>query len=311
MLRCCAGICAGGVETAKTNGSSGVSHANGSNGDSAAKIPKLKAGEQYAPTVSSMEELERYGLEPAPPGIQPPWAATTADFKKNPDRLLLIVPSPSASSWGVWDDTLNDESHAGRGDVVPLVRWAMANRYAVVLFDGKVFAADPTGKYDMIMKHSPARFVTAIVAVHAQPMFREALKGMHSLLYTRLRTVIIAGPVTPYEDKESEVTSHLRKSTACVPEPWMRLDAFTMHQCLFEMTEERVDRWTKNEANKYAGFNAMTENDVPGLKRISIETRIKRLDRNRNDDELARLLNRHEQAAGLGREEEEEEPGVD
>lgn len=58
----------------------------------------------------------------APPGAVKPTAVVSKDFPRNVLRLLVLVPSEGAAE-GAWDAGARD----GRGDAVPVVRWAVAN----------------------------------------------------------------------------------------------------------------------------------------------------------------------------------------
>eukprot|EP00913_Durusdinium_trenchii_P016942 g15927.t1 len=71
------------------------------------------------------------------------------------------------------------------------------------------------------------------------------------------------------------------------------------------------DRWQSLELKKYYGFQGLKENDMPGLKRMGVDQRVQRLDRDRNNDELARLLKKHEEAKSKPEEGSDEEPGID
>jgi len=274
--------------------------------------PVLRIAEKYAPKADSLEALARFGLEAAPPGVDPPLAVVSADFKKNPSRLLVVLPSPTGN-WGLWDDSLA----AGSGEVVPLLRWATANGYALAALSPHAFSESPSSTWDGILRGSPARFVAVVAAGSAESLLYAALTPLHPLLYSRMRVVLVAAaaasisPQTAAPAPSKELQEHLEGVLVHIPEDWARLNAFALHQCMAQLLEERVERFQLAEMKKYAGFQGLKENDMPGLKRMPLDTRIKRLDRDRGDDELARLLKKHEKNAAGSAESEEEEPGVD
>eukprot|EP00416_Gambierdiscus_australes_P007796 CAMPEP_0171141904 /NCGR_PEP_ID=MMETSP0766_2-20121228/141463_1 /TAXON_ID=439317 /ORGANISM="Gambierdiscus australes, Strain CAWD 149" /LENGTH=147 /DNA_ID=CAMNT_0011605657 /DNA_START=1 /DNA_END=444 /DNA_ORIENTATION=- len=147
----------------------------------------------------------------------------------------------------------------------------------------------------MVLRCSPAKFVAVVVAAGGIGALGAALQPQHPLLYSRVRAVCVQGGT---ESAGGKVPKELEGAVVGLPEDHLRL---------FELLQELEERWQRREAGKYNGLRGLKENDVPGLRRISMEKRIERLDRDRNDDELARLLRKHEQ----NQEDSEEEPGVD
>lgn len=315
MLRCLAGICGG-------DGSRGEKPAAADAGGGETKVvekPLLQVGAEYAPKVSSLESMvkecpEEGEISAAPPGIDPPYALVGGNFRKNSSRLLVVLPCPG-SPWGTWDGCLGE----GRGDSVPLVRWALANGYAVAVMNGKALQEDPTRTWDEIMRGSPARFVAIVSAGDAIPYLRQALMPQHPMLYGRLRAIFVspAQVEAPAVDLTAagaaDVQQQLDNATVQLPEEWLRHSASMLHQCMFQLFEQRFARWGDAEMKKYLGFQGMKENDMPGLKRMPLDVRIKRMDRDRADDELARLLKKNEENAfNICRDNvDEDEPGVD
>jgi hypothetical protein len=160
---------------------------------------------------------------------------------------------------------------------------------------------------------SPARFVVLIVARRALPFLIAALAPLHSLLYSRVKMVLVSTDSNECVDTAvlsratGDVRAHLDKTVTLLPQAWLQLEPFAMHNCLFQMMEQRNVRWSQGEATKYAGFANMKENDMPGLRRVGVEQRVANMGRDRHDDELARLLKKHEKAGHA----DDDEPGVD
>lgn len=206
-----------------------------------------------------------------------------------------------------------------------MLAWAEANGYATALFSAAALEAATSEIWDRVLRGSPAGCVTVVVASGMLPVLQAALLPMHPLLFSRFRAVCVVsdsgtgaaprdwaqrllaeGPEMP-----DELRGHLRSVLVRIPDP-TGLAPREWHQHVFELLREREDRFQKTEAKKYAGFQGLKENDMPGLRRMPVETRIARLDRDRGNDELAQLLKKHERQAGAGAyESDEEEPGVD
>lgn len=300
MLRCLGGIC-GGASVPK----------GAAEGRVVAKKPVLEQGEAYAPASacpSGRIFLAQLGLESAPPGAETPLAVVCATFQRNSKRLLVVLPAPG-SSWDTWDDSLSGD----RGKSAPLVRWAAANGYALCLFAPN-FSAAPAASWDNVLRGSPARFVAVAAAGTAMPFLREALTPLHPLMYSRVRVVLASeseAAAAAISSASKEVRKHLERVTVPMPQEWVNLEPFALHACIFQLLEERIDIFQSAEVKKYTGFQGMKENDVPGLRRLPLDSRIKRMDRDRNDDELARLLKKHENSRIDVDEEDEDEPGVD
>lgn len=279
--------------------------------------PTLRVGEAYAPApgaeAAAVEECcARLGMTRAPPGADPPLALVSRDFKKNSMRLLVVVPSAGAPH-GVWDAALAD-SGVGAATTAPLLRWAEANGFAVALFRGEGPQGLCPKAWDGVLKGSPAGCASVLVASDMLPALEAAMDQLHEILFKRFRSVCVAppppgGPAAAGRPPaaSAELRQHLSKALLMLPPEWARQDAFSAHQQLFEALLRREDFWSLNEVKKYAGFRDLKENDVPGLRRIGIDKRVERITRDRNNDELSRLVRKHERdAAG-----EEDEPGVD
>lgn len=307
MLRCLAGVCCGG------QGGGATASAGAAPPDLAElSKPILRLGEDYVPAAGAearaLEEVgARLGMSPAPPGAASPIALVSADFKKNSSRLLVLIPSAGAQS-GAWDVSLS----GGVGALAPLLRWADANRFAVAAFTGQALSKSPGEAWEAVLKGSPARCASVLVAGGMLPTVEAAMAGLHPLLFSRFRNVCVApgssGPSQAVGPELQELRAHLANARLLLPAEWAEQDAFAAHQQLFEALLRREDFWSRNEIKKYAGFRNMKENDVPGLKRMPVDKRVERIGRDRGDDELARLLRKHE-AAAAGQ--EEDEPGVD
>jgi hypothetical protein len=272
--------------------------------------PVVRVDELREPEQASFERLiDRCGMQPAPPGVSDPGAIASPDFPTNCTRLLVVVPSGDAPP-GSWN---------GQDTALPLLLWAQANNFAVVLFSSQRLKADPAGFWDRIMVGSPARFVVVVVGHNMLNTVVTALCPLHPLLFRRFRAIFAAdrdGPVAGNLGLEEcpTVSEQLRAhlGASLLPLPCESLMAEPLaHQRLFELAIQREERWCRGEATKYSGFANMKEGDKPGLKRMQVDERIQHLGRDRGNDELSRLLRKHEQAAVSTGEEDEEEPGVD
>jgi len=274
-------------------------------------VVRLDEAEDAGPP-SFQKLLARFGMQEGPPGAEPPVpAVVSANFPRNVKRLLVMIPSSGAPP-GAWN---------GHDSAAQMLSWAEANGYATALFSAQALEASPSEIWDRVLRGSPAGCVTVVVADGMLPVLQAALLPMHPLLLSRFRAVCVPsengggsardfaqrllaqGPAMP-----DEIHSHLRAVLVRIPSPVDR-EPWAWHEHLFELLQEREDRFQKTEAKKYAGFQGLQENDMPGLRRMPVEKRIERLDRDRGNDELARLLRKHEKQAGDG--DDEEEPGVD
>lgn len=267
--------------------------------------PTVNLSEAEEPEAASFDDLKaRLSLLAGPPGSDPPVALVSGDYEKNVTRLLVLLPSPGSAP-GSWDTSLA----GGTGHAAPLIRWAKANGYAVALFSSEALEAAPVQAWDRVLKGSPARFVGVAAANGALATLQTALAGTHSLLYSRFRAVVSVAeaPNGSEASLPAELKQHLKHTQAILPASWAALEPRMAHQHLFELMGVYEDRWCKSEGRKYTGFRGLKENDMPGLKRMPVETRITRLDRDRDNDELARLLRKHEQQV----DDEQDEPGVD
>lgn len=253
----------------------------------------IKKPEDLLPPVEqeSVDSLvERHDLMLAPPGAETSDALVSSDFPKNCLRLLVLIPSANSSA-GSWDTSAGSHGLAG-----PVIQWAQANGYAVCLFLSSALKAGPAEAWERVMKGSPAGTVFTLAARGTLSTFAEALAPVHPLLFSRFRLAIepfgsedTLPPTWPV-NLEKELLEHLDGIVLRVPEPLLQKepkDAVTM---LFEKLERIFIRFQQHEAKKYIGFQGLKENDVPGFKRLSADERISRLDRDRQNDELARLL---------------------
>lgn len=302
MLQCCAGIC----------------------GSSFRAPPKVEQGlrkpvDLDEPTVldASAEYLiERFGMQLAPPNDELPKALVTPDFRKNAARVLLLVPSVGAP-FGAWDTDLPEH----RGASVPIIQWALANQYAIALFSAAALEASPAYAWDQILFGSPAHHVVTLVAARgALDIVHAAMAPIHEILYSRARIFSMpwdlglpssASPsvATKLPEKPKELRNHLRHAQMQWPDEWAFLHPHLMRERLFETLKEREDVWQLREASKYGSLQQLKENDIPGLKRIGIDQRVQRLQRDRDKDELSQLIHKHAAPGAVN--EDEEEPGVD
>lgn len=308
MLRCCAGICGGNAPA----GTAGV------NVKSVTKPAlRLDEPEVVEPTVDFL--TERFGMKLAPPGSDTPVALVSPNFRENIHRLLVLLPTAGAP-FGEWDVDLPDS----RGASVPLLRWAEANDYAVAIFSSAALQANPAEALDRILSGSPTRLVAILVAARgALELLHAALEPVHELLFGRIRLVampwegavpdsVSPGLASTLPSQPQSLRSHLRHVQMQWPDEWALLMPGLMRQRLFEMLREREETWQAQEANKYMGLRNLKENDIPGLRRLGVDQRVARLNRDRDTDELSRLIDKHSSATGNGAAaEDEEEPGVD
>lgn len=310
MLRCCAGICGGSNNTAAT-----VAKAKAEAAAAAAKSkrpeilrPILPIGEPEAPAVSSLENLaSTLDFVLAPPGAERPLAVASRDFPRNVARLLVLVPAPGTPAGG-WDPAAGEV----RGSAVPLLRWAQSNGYAACVFDAAALAEDPVNGWDRVLRGSPASTVVVIAADGALPTLGTAMAPMHELLFARFRSVCVpfpsSGETIPssWSALPAKLRGHLEVATMAAEDGWAVSEPSVVLMRLFELLAVREERWQRGEARKYAGFQNLKENDMPGLKRLGLNERVQRLDRDRGNDELAQLIKKNEHAEDSG-----SEPGVD
>jgi len=308
MLSCCAGICG----KASLGASSKRKQAHTADEPRSLVIkPVVRCDEIQSPACSFDDLVARFEMQLAPPGASEPIGVVTKDFQKNASRLLVLVPAAGAPP-GSFDPA---QPH-GSGDAVMLLRWATANGYSVAIFSAAALSTDPVKTWDGMLRGSPAKTVSVVVATGQLSLLQEALSCVHPLLFARFRNICVCDGATGKLASSSvklsvELRVHLRNAVVAVPPISSGdLGPLMVHQSLFELLRRREEGWQQNEMNKYAGFQNLKENDMPGLKRLPLDQRIQRLDRNRNDDELARLLQKHEKDAGVEGE-EDLEPGVD
>lgn len=309
MLLCCAGICGGHVDA---RAPASPADALAAPEQKLVVKPVVRLDEPEYPQPASFDILiESFGMLPAPPGASQPGALVSPDFQQNSVRLLVVVPS-SGTPPGAWDS---------QDTAAPLLLWAQANSYAVALFSARSLEAAPEDFWDRILKGSPARFVAVVIGNGMLPIVQAALAPLHPLLISRFRAICVACEgndihglaklLTQGQPMSEQLRNHFSGALMPLPSESRGSAPYMAHQGLFETLLAREERWSRIEAKKYAGFQNLKENDKPGLKRMSVEKRIERLDRDRGNDELARLLRKHEKQAAGAPESDEEEPGVD
>lgn len=296
MLRCLAGIC-------------------GSREPQVWAPPRPKVRKPMAAALTEMESanssveqtLARHELIRAPPNFEPSLAYVSSDYQKNPDRLLVFLPAPGAP-FGSWD--------AGPGVLSQLLLWADANEYAVAILSAEEMEKDPVNTWDGVMRGNHAKTVTVLVLQGGMGSLHAALLGLDPILYSRLRTVMeVWEQVLPETSPAPRLPLELRKKmqTALVSAPptWAALQPYALCQCFFELLLEREDHFSKAEYQKFSGLSAMKENDLPGVRRVGVDDRVQRISRNRDKDELAKVLTKNEEIHRTGGDEDGEEPGVD
>mmetsp|Transcript_13909 Transcript_13909/g.39724 ORF Transcript_13909/g.39724 Transcript_13909/m.39724 type:complete len:313 (-) Transcript_13909:237-1175(-) len=312
MMKCLAGICGGGTGASAAELSAAAAKAAQ---EERRRIVKPEPRAVEAPTVASFEELVAgHNLVLAPPGAVKPCGVASQDFPQNVTRLLVLLP-PEGAPEGAWDPS----ARGGAGDVAEVFRWAEANGYAACLFSSAALCADPAEVWDRVLRGSPAGSVTVLAAVGALPLLAKALSPVHALLFGRFRLVVSpfvgpgAWPPAWPSDLPEDLAKHLRSITVRAPDVWAADQTpEVVLQELFELVALREMRFDRLEARKYNGFQGLKENDMPGLRRLDAEQRIKRLDRDRGDDELARLLRENERAmADCRGKDDGDEPDVD
>mmetsp|Transcript_58104 Transcript_58104/g.101721 ORF Transcript_58104/g.101721 Transcript_58104/m.101721 type:complete len:304 (-) Transcript_58104:69-980(-) len=303
MLSCCAGIC-GAQKSEKSNGES----KRRPKGESGVQHPVLRLDEPDILHASVEDLIGIHQLQAAPPDADPPVALVSPDFRKNSQRLLVLVPSVGAP-FGSWDPDLE----SGCGATVPMMQWAEANGYAAVLFSAAALASAPSESWDRIMMGSPAKYVVVAAAGKEGLLTLHAcLAPLHSLLYSRIRTVFTGaaalGGALP--EKPPELRGHLRGAQVQWPEDgFQQLEPRLVRRRLIELALTREDNWQKQETTKYSGLQNLKENDIPGIRRLDWQQRVARLDRDRNTDELSQLIQKHTRNSNGNN--DEEEPGVD
>lgn len=304
MLRCCAGICGGGGPAPAPPARSGGGVAK----------PALRLDEPDVLDTSAELLISRFGMQVAPPGADPPLALVTPNYRMGVQRVLVLVPSAGAP-FGAWDTDLPE----GRGASVPILQWAEANRYEVALFSSDALAAAPAECWDKVVGGSPSRHVVVLVAARgALELLHAAMAPVHELMFSRIRLISMpwegavpgSSLASSLPSKPKPLRAHLRQAQRQWPSEWAALEARVLRQRLFEMLHEREVAWQAEEAAKYGSIGNLKENDVPGLKRINVDTRVARIDRDRNADELSRLIDKHATAGGAI-DDDEDEPGVD
>lgn len=296
MLRCLAGLCCGsGPDEVEQHVTRPV-----------VKPIRPLDRKELEVQAQSLDELANYGLQLAPPGADAHVAVVGSNFETNSSRLLVVVPAPGDA--GVWDPTLGEH-----GKVAPMLLWAEANNYATAFFSHQALSAAPADTWDRIVRGSPARHAAVIVASGMLGCLQSALQSVHPLLFSRFRTICIFGAdaMEDFSSLTPELRRHMEASTVVIPSTWQQLDLQVGYQYFFELLRDKEDRWQSLELKKYYGFQGLKENDMPGLKRMGVDQRVQRLDRDRNNDELARLLKKHEEAKSKPEVGSDEEPGID
>jgi hypothetical protein len=289
------------------------------------KKPALRLDEPDILEASPDFLIERFGLQPGPPGADPPLALVSKNFRQNVQRLLVLVPSAGAP-FGTWDADLPE----GRGASAPILQWAEANDYGIAFFSAAALEADPVKAWDRVLSGSPARHVVVLPAARgALDLVHAGLKPVHELLYARIHLIFMpwegclpasASPslASTLPSQPKELRAYLRDVQSHWPAEWVELDSRLLRQRIFERLKDKEDDWSAQEASKYMGLRNLKENDIPGLRRLGVDQRVARLSRDRDTDELSRLIktNAKDRSAAIRGadfvdEDEEEEPGVD
>lgn len=279
--------------------------------------PALRLDEPDILDASQELLMEKFKMQIAPPNADPPVALVSPNFRQNVQRLLVLVPSRGAP-FGSWDTDLPN----GRGATVPILQWAEANNYAVAIFSSAALEAAPAEAWDRIVSGTPARHVVILAAARGSlDLLHAALEPVHELLFARFHMVAMPWEgVTPASASPSLASSlpkpkalrlHLRAVQMHWPLEWLELEPRLMRQRIFEMFKEKEDVWQAQEANKMMNIRSLKENDIPGLRRVPVDERVARINRDRNTDELSRLCQTNSRQGKGKEEDDEEEPGVD
>lgn len=306
---CCAGICGGGKPVHKCK-QCAPHRAKGAPTECGVYHPVLRLDEPDVLDVSFEDLVGTYQMQAAPPGVNPPVAVVSPDFRKNSTRMMALLPAAGAPP-GAWDPALE----SGLGATLPIIQWAEANGYAVALFSASALATAPSEAFDSILMGSPAKYVVVAAAGNeGLQTLHSALAPLHPLLYSRIRTIFTGAAAMAGElpAKPPELRLHLRNAQVQWPEEGFKeTEPRLVRQRLIQMGLTREDAWQKQEASKYSGLQGLKENDVPGLRRLDWTKRVERLDRDRNKDELSQLINKHQKSNNRYADDDQEEPGVD
>lgn len=267
------------------------------------------------------DALARFGelLIPAPPAVPDPDAWVTCDFRTNVKKCFVLIPSPGAPGGHFGLKGAESVASAPR-----LIRWAEANGHAACLFSAEALARDPGRAWKRLIPNSGAHSVYIVVAPGAFSSLAAALKTEHALTYTRIRLVVpsrvqdaldvvprgkpVISEKTPLLDdgagngllknakpeSTDDLTDFFRRRVAwAMPPEWERpdpTDVKVQYDTLFRLFAEVEDAFQEREYQKMDALSNLKENDVPGMRRIAVEDRVQRVNRNRHEDELSRLL---------------------
>lgn len=235
-----------------------------------------------------MKEL----LQAAPPGQEEPDAWVTLDYPRNPKKLLVLVPSPDDPP-GHWGKSHEGSVETGLGlPTAPrLLRWAERNGYAACLFSAKALQRDPHGAWTRVFTRNPSRSVYVLVAPGATDAFVQCVKEEHPLSYSRVRALACTKPQEAelaMSTAGKDVQSLLKR---CVAKDLIKEDQAAEVLCkeCFDRFKDIESKWQDGEAVKLGALAGLKENDVPGLRRVPVDQRVSRINRDRANDELSRL----------------------
>lgn len=259
--------------------------------------------DRSAPDSADLLTGEAYSMTPAPPDsvITTAKALVSKDYRQNPVRNLVLVPS-AGSPLGSFDPAAGE-----RGRTSGFLNWAFANDYAATVFSATALAEEPTTIWDGMLAGNYSRHIIVLVAHGALPLLISVLEPIHSMFYARCRSICIFGDDEVSADaavnliskagsnKGAEIgpaalAEHLGRTLVQLPSDWTNLDDYDMKHEFFKMLADREDKWASAEGDKLAGLQAMTDNDLTGLKRIGINRRVERVSRDRATDELSVVL---------------------
>jgi len=232
-------------------------------------------------------------LQPAPPGQAAPDAWVTLDYPKNPKKLLVLIPSPNDPP-GHWAKAENSPDSAGLGlPTAPrLLRWAERNGYAACLFAAEALEQDAEGAWIRVFTRNPSRSVYVLTAPGAVASFVACLKEEHPLSYSRIRSLVCTQPGEAQQamlTAGTDVKAFLKRYvTADLTDQSKTAETFC--QDCFTLFSGIEKKYQEDEFKKMGALAGLKEFDVPGLRRVPVDQRVSRINRDRDDDELSRLI---------------------
>lgn len=254
----------------------------------------LTAGMPRGDALIRMKEL----LQAAPPGQNEPDAWVSLDYPRNSKKLLVLVPSPDDPP-GHWAKSHESSVETGVGlPTAPrLLRWAERNGYAACLFSAKAMQRDPHGAWTRVFIRNPSRSVYIMTAPGGIDLLVNCVKEEHPLSYSRVRS--LASAQADEVEKailtaDTDMKTLLKRCAAPdFREEGQPAEAFC--KGCFAHFQDIDAKWQENEANKLGALAGLKENDVPGLRRVPVDQRVNRINRDRANDELSRLCRAGEQ----------------